>query len=548
MSSLSLSVAKTWLSRLGTRQLLAIGFGVVLAMLALITVMAQRELARSVEQVQQLASAQKHLSDLTREMAHDVGTAYQALLSAVLVSEADDVAFQRKRITSALKHYAETDAALIESMHGAPAELKTLHAEAKARAEDNRRSLEPMLDRVGDPQERDLMAGFVANTMQPGFEQWLQALQTMETQRRKAAEAETEQVKQQVDRSRHTLTLFAAIAVLFGVVSAALISRSIVQPLAAAVRLAEQVAHGDLSKPIQASHGGEVGALQTALKHMQEGLRRLVGEVQEASATITLASNEIAQGNQDLSNRIEHTSHNLQRAASAMTNLGEGVRATATAARQADGQAASSRSAVQEGSTAVSGLERNMRSVQIASAKIADITALIDSLAFQTNVLALNASVEAARAGDQGRGFAVVAGEVRALAHRSAAASKEIRSLIETNLKTVESGQQFVDTTVAAMSKISAGVGSLSAVIAEISAASVQQDKDAQQVSAEVGHIDEMTQQNAAFVEQGAAAAASLREETRRLQSLIGVFRLEDGNELADTKQDPEPSQEVDLQ
>ena len=372
------------------------------------------------------------------------------------------------------------------------------------------------------------MAGFVANTMQPGFEQWLQALHALEVQRRQAADAETERVHQQVNHSRQMLVIFATVAVVFGLASAALISRSIVQPLAAAVRVAEQVARGDLSQPIQTAFGGEVGALLTALKRMQDGLRLLVGKVQEASATITSASNDIAQRSQDLSRRIEHTSRNLQSAAEAMVKLGNGVRDTATAARQAEAQAASSWTAAQEGSAAVIVLNAKMRDVQTASARIGDIASLMDSLASQTNVLALNAAVEAARGGEQGRGFAVVAGEVRALAKRSAEASKEIRSLIGANLKSVESGQQFVDTTVESMSRITTGVNSLSTAIAEISTATIEQDKDAQQVSAEVRQIDEMTRQNAMFIEHSAAATASLREEAHRLHDLISSFRLED--------------------
>lgn len=518
------------LSSLGVRTLLKIGFGAMLIFLALITVLAQLALQRSVDQVQTLATAQAHESELLRDMGTQVSAAYQSLLSSVLLTDPEDLAFQRKTLTEAFTRYAQTDQALKGLMGQAPKDVQTLYATLGQRSEETHRSLDAMMDRIGDPNERETMSAFVANTMQPIFESWQSSLQALDAGHRQAATARTAEVQGQVSTARVGLLIFAGLALLLGLVSATLIARSIVKPLASAVDLAGHVAQGDLSRDIPVTQGGEVGALQQALGQMQASLRELVGQVQQASEGITVASTQIAQGHQDLSMRTEHTASRLQSAASATAQLSDGLHHTAEAAGRAEGMATASLTAARRGAHEVGEVAENMRSIQAGSSRIADITGVIDTIAFQTNVLALNASVEAARAGEEGRGFAVVAEEVRSLAQRCAEASREIRTLIEANVKAVTAGHALVNGTVRSMGEIAEGVERVTTIIQAIAADSTRQNDDARVMRDTVEQLDEMTQQNAALVEQGAAAAASLNEESQRLYQLVQVFRLDAGN------------------
>ena len=253
---------------------------------------------------------------------------------------------------------------------------------------------------------------------------------------------------------------------------------------------------------------------------------RSMVEVRSSAESIGTASSEIAAGNQDLSNRTEQTSSNLQAAASSMAQLNGTVRQTADSARTANQLAASAASVAQRGGTVVAQVVSTMDEISASSRKIGDIIGVIDGIAFQTNILALNAAVEAARAGEQGRGFAVVASEVRSLAQRSADAAKEIKSLIGASVDRVESGSKLVADAGSTMSEIVASVQRVSDIIGEISAASGEQSDGIGQVNTSVTQLDQMTQQNAALVEESAAAADSLKEQARRLSDLMGSFRL----------------------
>ena len=304
---------------------------------------------------------------------------------------------------------------------------------------------------------------------------------------------------------------------------------SICRPLELARQMALTIAGGDLSHKAEVSGKDELTDLQRALDQMQQSLGTTVAQVRDASGNIATASQEIATGNQDLSARTEQTASNLQETVASLAQLTATVQQTASSSQLANQLAASASSTAVQGGQIVGQAVNSMQEISASSRKIGDIIGLIDSIAFQTNILALNAAVEAARAGEQGRGFAVVAAEVRSLAQRSAQAANEIKSLISTSVQTVDVGARQVESAGKAMQETVDSAQRVGDIIGEITAASSEQSLGISQVNQAVGDIDRMTQQNAALVEESAAAAESLREQAARLAQLVSQFKLAGG-------------------
>ena len=337
-------------------------------------------------------------------------------------------------------------------------------------------------------------------------------------------------VQQQHDIANQTKWMFvlAVVITIVVVVPLTLLNMvSICRPLERARQVAQGIARGDLSQRIEAEGRDEVADLLRALSDMQQSLGGIVSQVRNASSNIATASQEIAMGNQDLSARTELTASNAQEAVASLAQLTATVEQTASSSQMANQLAASASGTATRGGTVVQQAVSSMHEISSSSRKIGDIIGLIDSIAFQTNILALNAAVEAARAGEQGRGFAVVAGEVRSLAQRSAAAASEIKGLISNSVAAVDGGVRHVEEAGGAMKEIVASVQRVGDIIGEISAASSEQSSGIGQVNGSVGEIDRMTQQNAALVEQSAAAAESMREQAARLSELVSQFRLD---------------------
>ncbi|MCW5662193.1 MAG: Cache 3/Cache 2 fusion domain-containing protein [Piscinibacter sp.] len=287
------------------------------------------------------------------------------------------------------------------------------------------------------------------------------------------------------------------------------------------------IAGGDLTHPFETRRDDEIGALIRHVEAMRRQLHTTLSGVRGAVESINTASAEIASGNQDLSGRTEQAASSLQQTASSIEQLTGTVRHSADSAAQANQLAASAAEVAQRGGSVVSQVVSTMDEINASSRKISDIIGTIDGIAFQTNILALNAAVEAARAGEQGRGFAVVAGEVRSLAQRSAEAAREIKALIGASVQKVDTGSRLVADAGSTMHEIVASVQRVSDIIGEISAASSEQSQGIGQVNGAVSQLDQMTQQNAALVEQSAAAAESLKDQAARLAQLVGAFRTE---------------------
>jgi len=340
------------------------------------------------------------------------------------------------------------------------------------------------------------------------------------------AAASSQALATDVQRAQAVLLAACLLALAGGSALAWRLARSIVRPVDEAARFAQAIAAGDLAADLQVRGQDETAALQRALLAMRDALAALVGQVRASADNIRVASTEVASGNADLSGRTEQAASSLQQTASSMEQVTGTVQQTSDAARQASQLAASAASVAQRGGSVVSQVVATMDEINASSKKIADIIGVIDGIAFQTNILALNAAVEAARAGEQGRGFAVVAGEVRSLAQRSAEAAREIKSLIGSSVDRVEAGSKLVGDAGSTMGEIVASVQRVTDIIGEIAAAAAEQTGGIGQINSAVGALDRMTQQNAALVEQSAAAAESLKDQAARLNEVVGTFRL----------------------
>ena len=387
----------------------------------------------------------------------------------------------------------------------------------------------PIFDQIARAQIDGAGGGAYADRLKTHMEATDQLFSRLAT----SAREQMQEARQGVDALAATMSgligvaLVLALAVLIPLTYLSV--RSITRSLAQARDLAERIAGGDLSRDTQALNHDEVGQLVTAMGRMQQSLRGLVRQVQDAAGNISTASSEIATGNHDLSQRTEQTAANLEEAASSMEMLTSTVQQSAQASRQASDFASSAAEVAARGGAVVSQVVSTMDQITTSSRKIADITGVIDSIAFQTNILALNAAVEAARAGEQGRGFAVVASEVRSLAQRSAGAAKEIKELIGSSVERVEDGSRFVSQAGQTMTEIVGSVRRVSGIIHEITASAAEQSDNIGHISQSVTQLDQKTQQNAALVEQSTAASESLREQALQLTRAVSQFKLHDG-------------------
>ncbi|RFP21579.1 HAMP domain-containing protein [Duganella sp. BJB488] len=380
------------------------------------------------------------------------------------------------------------------------------------------------LKSAGDPEAADKV---FTTVFVPGSTSYLALMQELLKMQRAKIDASAVHIDEVAASSRNLLYVLALLVLAFGAVSSWLLTTGITGPLRQAVTAARRVAGGDLTGHIDDSARDETGQLLTALKEMNASLLGIVTEVRNGTDHITTSSSEIAAGNQDLSRRTEQQAGALEETASSMEELTSTVKHNADNARQANQLAASAAQVAVKGGQVVSQVVDTMDSINQSSRKIVDIIAVIDGIAFQTNILALNAAVEAARAGEQGRGFAVVATEVRNLAQRSASAAKEIKELIGDSVEKVNQGSKLVADAGSTMDEIVTSVHRVSDIITEITAASNEQSAGINEVYQAIGAMDGVTQQNAALVEQAAAAAESMQQQAAALAQAVSVFKVE---------------------
>ena len=371
--------------------------------------------------------------------------------------------------------------------------------------------------------------------------QWLETLALLVDLESKHSTQAAAEAQHDFEVSRVLMIALCAIGVGLGIIAAWIITRSITVPIARAVRIAQTVSAGDLTSRIEVTTKDETGQLLLALKAMNESLVKVVSTVRSSSDSIATGAGEIAAGNQDLSQRTEEQASNLQQTAASMDQINATVQSTAATARQATQIAGTTTAAAVRGGAVVNQVVTTMDAIAVSSKKVGEIIGVIDSIAFQTNILALNAAVEAARAGEQGRGFAVVATEVRTLAGRSAQAAREIKTLIAESAAQIKSGTAHVADAGTARDEIVAQVKQVGELIAAISTATSEQTVGIGQVTNAVSQLDQVTQQNAALVEESAAAADSLNSQVGRLTEGVSAFKLVD-DDFASTSMELSPS------
>ena len=429
----------------------------------------------------------------------------------------DAIGKRRARLDASFAKYEplvsdEKDRALLATDRALAAQADKMRSQVQALAHDGKR------------QEADALMGTGMADLATQMDRALEAHRTYneELGRQGALHA------QEILRTAKIWIAVAALAVVAAVLAlASLIARSITRPLDRAIAFAHRVAEGDLTGRITESSSDETGHLLRVLDEMSGKLRQIVGRVRSGSETIATATSQIASGNLDLSSRTEQQASSLQQTAASMEELTSTVRQNADNAQQASTLATNASDTAERGSAVVGRVVQTMSEISDRSTKIADITGMIEGIAFQTNILALNAAVEAARAGEQGRGFAVVASEVRSLAQRSSNAAKEIKELIAASVQTVSDGSALAADAGQTMSEVTRAIARVTDIMGEIAAASSEQSRGIDQMGIAVTQMDETTQQNAALVEEAAAAAQALDEQGRDLAGAVAFFKVD---------------------
>lgn len=509
-------------------QRLGLGFGSMFALLIAVAItggLAMQGMGGHLKQITEVNNFKTRMAnDL---MSHISDMAIQAR-NITLFTDVGKIDDQVKLIESTQKAYLDAEAVLIKNMEttGANEEEKALLTDIQA---FSKITIPLFSEAAQQGSDGDNVSAVLTltNKVQPKEVAWRKKVAELIALQDKLSGAATESASNSQKRALMMAFVLVMVSVASGGLIALWITRSVTTPIQRAMMVAQRIAEGDLTTNIEVHAHDETGRLLDAIRSMQDRLRALVGGILQSADSIQTASIEVASGNLDLSRRTEETASNLQHAASSMEHLSGVIKKSTDHAKHANQLAGLAAEVAARGGTVVSQVVSTMEDISVSSKKIADIIGVIEGIAFQTNILALNAAVEAARAGEQGRGFAVVAGEVRNLAGLSAGAAKEIKSLIDTSVENVEDGSRLVTDAGKAMKEIVDSVQRVSDIIGEITTASRAQSEGITQITHSVTQLDTMTQQNAALVEQSAASAESLKDQSSVLTRMMGSFKLE---------------------
>ncbi|KQP49188.1 methyl-accepting chemotaxis protein [Pseudorhodoferax sp. Leaf274] len=511
--------------KLGTR--LATGFGAVLSLLVLVGLLGIHSMGQVQSRLEDIANVHNKAASLAVAMRIAVNQVAIASRDIVLLEDQAQMQEVDAALIKSRAHYdaAEQELARMLAMPGAAQESKDLFSRILAMKATTR----PLIDKLvalGLENKNAEAVQVLSREVTGPQKTWLLALGEFAAQQEQQTLAATKEAEAAYASARAWVFVLCCIGLAFGIAAAWLITLSITRPIARAVEVAETVSAGDLTSQIEVTGKDETSRLLAALQAMNQSLVRVVGTVRASSDNIATGATQIAAGNADLSQRTEEQAANLQQTAASMEELTSTVQSNSETARQATQLAASASAVAKQGGVVVGQVVSTMQAITESSKKISDIIGVVDGIAFQTNILALNAAVEAARAGEQGRGFAVVASEVRSLAGRSAEAAKEIKQLIGASVEKVETGSRLVADAGATMGDIVGQVQRVADLIGEISAATGEQTQGISQISDAVMQLDQVTQQNAALVEESAAAADSLNQQTVHLVEAVSVFKL----------------------
>ncbi|MES2039078.1 MAG: methyl-accepting chemotaxis protein [Pseudomonadota bacterium] len=506
--------------RIGTR--LASGFALILILLLGVAYLGVHGMALSNEALHHVVTVNVKKIEVLEDMSKSVHIVSRVIRTIALLSDETMANNEHKKIEEARAHY-NTAFSLLEKMP-----LDQAGKAFVAKIKEDQVAARALNDKFADMAKtnKDEATIFLLKVAGPANAKWQDEIQEFIDLQEKKNQNDEESATRAYHSALTMMIIITSLAFVFGAGIAWFSTRSITAPLAIAVGVAKTVAKGDLTSDIQVNSTDETGQLMQALKEMNDNLIDIVGKVRNGTDTIATATGEIASGNLDLSSRTEQQAGSLEETASSMEELTSTVKHNADSARQANELAISASQVAIKGGAVVTEVVSTMGSIDASSKKIVDIIGVIDGIAFQTNILALNAAVEAARAGEQGRGFAVVASEVRNLAQRSAAAAKEIKTLINDSVEQVEIGSRLVNQAGSTMESVVSSIQNVTNIMGEITLASKEQTTGIEQINLAVTHMDETTQKNAALVEEAAAAAGSLAEQTHVLAQVVSIFRM----------------------
>jgi methyl-accepting chemotaxis protein len=533
------------LSNMKVGMRLGLGFALVLALMVILTVVGVVRMGQIQSRLDHVVSVNNVVTRLVVDMRNNVSERVTSLRTLTLMTDPADMEPELKRFKEQTGKYDALQKQLADKFSvEASAEEKNLLSQIES------------AEGVAMPAIAKASELYLANNamdatrvmvkeIRPAQKKWLEALDALASLEDKLNNQTQADAEAQFGSARNFMLVLLALAVGMGVAAATVITRGLLKQLGGepgyTARIAKRIAEGDLSIAIRIK-SSDRGSLLSEMKQMRNSLVDIVSQVRRGTHTITTASREIAAGNTDLSSRTELQASSLEKTASAMEELTSTVKQNADNAREANQLAATASDVARKGGEVVSQVVGTMGEINSSASKIADIIGVIDGIAFQTNILALNAAVEAARAGEQGRGFAVVASEVRNLAQRSAAAAKEIKTLIGDSVEKIGRGSKLVGQAGVTMEEVVDSVKRVTDIMSDIAAASAEQSAGIEQINLSIIEMDGMTQQNAALVEQAAASFQSLQNQAAELQRVVSIFKVEPGEEAVAAAPAPAPA------